>query len=89
MIYCIGRYKNMKNIEAIRAALRFEISQGQAAYEMLQNGYAGNIDNYIADYERDYITEDTPNGVIVRQDYPELLYPAYIVNGDAVEYYTP
>ena len=79
----------MRDTQAIHAALRFEISQGQAAYEMLQDGYNGDIAAYMADYERDYITEETPHGVIVRQDYPETLYPAYIVNGDTVEYYTP
>ena len=79
----------MRDLQAIRAALRFEIEQGQAACEMLQDGYNGDIAAYMADYEQDYITENTPAGVIVRQDYPEMLYPAYIVNGDTVEYYTP
>lgn len=77
----------MKDLQAIRTALKFEIDQKQAAWEMLQDGYNGDFEEYTKDYERDYITEETPAGVIVRKDYPDLLYPAYIVTADSVEYY--
>ena len=51
--------------------IEYEVSRRQEAYEMLTDGYAGDIEAYIADYEGDYevekVTTDTykvstPNG---------------------------
>lgn len=40
--------------EAIERVIRAEVAQGQAAWEMVQDGYNGNIEEYIADYFGDY-----------------------------------
>ena len=45
-------------LDIIRMVIEYEISRRQAAYEMLTDGYAGDIEAYIADYAADYEVEE-------------------------------
>lgn len=58
--------------EIIRAFLLEQIEAGQAAFEMVQDGYNGDVDEYVADYSGDYevITENGET-IVHRIDYPE------------------
>ena len=51
--------------DPIEAVIRFEIKQGQAAYEMLMDGYRGDIEEYIADYAGDYEAKQMEDGSVV------------------------
>lgn len=51
---------------AIKEVIIHEIEKGQAAWEMVQDGYAGDIEAYIEDYIGDYSAEETEDGIIVR-----------------------
>lgn len=55
----------MEKSEAIKAVIAYEIEQGQEVYEMLQDGYSGDVEAYIADYAGDYTAEEREDGTIV------------------------
>lgn len=44
----------MNTNDIIEKVIRHEIDKGQSAWEMVQNGYGGDIEGYIADYRGDY-----------------------------------
>lgn len=48
----------MTKREAIERVLRYEVDKRQSAWEMVQNGYNGDIEEYIADYAIDYDAEE-------------------------------
>lgn len=50
-------------LEIIRKVIEYEINRRQDAYEMLMDGYAGNIEAYIADYANDYEVENITTGI--------------------------
>ena len=45
-------------LDIIKMVIEYEINRRQEAYEMLTNGYAGDIEAYIADYTEDYEVEE-------------------------------
>lgn len=55
----------MKTIEAIKAVIEYEFERGQATYEMITDGYNGDLEAYATDYAADYIAEETEDGVVV------------------------
>ena len=52
-------------LDIIRAVIEYEANRRQEVYEMLKDGYNGDIETYIADYAQDYeveeVTTDTYN----------------------------
>lgn len=74
----------MKN-EAIKAVIKYEIDQGGDAYEMLTDGYDGNIDAYIAEYESDFSAEVMSDGSIIVTHYsggrPWIVTDGEVVRG--------
>lgn len=50
--------------DAIKSVIKYEIEKGGDAYEMLMDGYNGDIDGYIADYENDYSAQFMSDGRI-------------------------
>lgn len=44
-------------LDIVRAVIEHEIGRKQEAWEMLVDGYAGDIEAYIADYADDYDVE--------------------------------
>lgn len=52
-------------VEAIKKVIEYEIGRQQAVYEMLTDGYSGNLEAYIRDYADDYTTEETEDGIVV------------------------
>lgn len=72
----------MNKLEAIEMVLRSDVSEGQDAWEMVQNGYCGDIDAYIQDYKDDYTAEESDGVVIVsRIGYPNDEPKWFIENG--------
>ena len=52
----------MTKREVIERVLRYEVDKRQSAWEMVQNGYNGDIEEYIADYASDYDAEEVTSG---------------------------
>lgn len=50
--------REVYDVDYIAAFLRARVGEGQAEYEMVQDGYAGNIDAYIEDYMNDFEVVD-------------------------------
>ena len=50
--------REVYDADYIAAFLRARVDQGQAEYEMVQDGYAGNIAAYIEDYANDFEVVD-------------------------------
>lgn len=46
----------MKNYEAIKEVIKYEINQYQSAWEMYHDGYDENFDLYFDDFKDDYET---------------------------------
>lgn len=74
--------ETMNKLEAIEMVLRSDVSEGQDAWEMVQDGYCGDIDAYIQDYKDDYMVEESDGVVIVsRIGYPNDEPRWFIENG--------
>lgn len=59
----------MTIIEAIKAVMNYEFERGQALYEMVTDGYNGDINAYADDYVADYEAEETEDGIVVKLDH--------------------
>lgn len=71
----------MTKREAIAEFLKNRIDLGDAEYEMVTDGYDGNVEAYIRDYEDDFeVVEINGIGYIHRKDYDEY----YEVSGERV-----
>ena len=69
----------MTKREAIAEFLKNRIDLGDAEYEMVTDGYDGNVEAYIRDYEDDFeVVEINGLGYIHRKDYDEY----YTVDGE-------
>lgn len=55
--------------EAIEKVIRDEVAQGQSAWEMVQDGYGGDIDAYIEDYIGDYDCTEWDGVITVYRTY--------------------
>lgn len=55
--------------EAIEKVLRDEVAKGQSAWEMVQDGYDGDIEAYIEDYIRDFDCEEDSGVITVYRTY--------------------
>ena len=52
----VERSKTMLDI--IRRVIEYEVNRRQEVYEMLTDGYAGDIEAYLTDYAGDYDVEE-------------------------------
>lgn len=50
---------------AVERFLKQEVEKGQDAWEMVQDGYDGDIEAYIKDYINDYVALNTPDGTTI------------------------
>ena len=50
---------------AVERFLKQEVEKGQDAWEMVQDGYDGDIEAYIKDYINDYVALNTPDGITI------------------------